>query len=88
MGKPAPILYGIIFWMIDDRQNFPVLGDLLDETKAQSALQALGFADWKTASTIFRRMDLVIRRVCQRYLLFLIDRARFLCRSRSFLGQF
>jgi [glutamine synthetase] adenylyltransferase / [glutamine synthetase]-adenylyl-L-tyrosine phosphorylase len=52
-----PILYGIILMMIDDRQNAPALGDLLDEAKSQSALQACGFADWKTASSIFRRMD-------------------------------
>jgi glutamate-ammonia-ligase adenylyltransferase len=44
--------------MIDDRQNFPVLRDFLDETKAQSTLQAFGFADWKTARTIFLRMEL------------------------------
>jgi glutamate-ammonia-ligase adenylyltransferase len=44
--------------MIDDRQNIPALGDLLDETKSQSALQACGFADWKTAGSSFRRMDL------------------------------
>jgi len=44
--------------MIDDRQNYPVPRDFFDETKAQFALQALGFADWNNARTIFRRMDL------------------------------
>jgi len=44
--------------MIDDKHNFPVPADFHDETKTQSALQAIGFADWKTARTIFRRMDL------------------------------
>ncbi len=56
MGKGMPFLYGIIFIMIDDRQDIPALGNLLDETKSQSALQACGFADWKTAGSIFRRM--------------------------------
>jgi [glutamine synthetase] adenylyltransferase / [glutamine synthetase]-adenylyl-L-tyrosine phosphorylase len=57
MGKPDFLHYGIIFPMIDNRQNIPVPGDFLDETKAQSVLRSFGFADWKSARNIFQRMD-------------------------------
>ena len=45
--------------MIEGRRNFPVLSDFIDETKAQSALKSCGFSDWKTATNIFRKMDLM-----------------------------
>jgi glutamate-ammonia-ligase adenylyltransferase len=43
--------------MIDSGHSFPILQDLLDETKAQSLLQMFGFADRKAARTVLRRME-------------------------------
>ena len=36
----------------------PILSDFLDETKAQSVFRSFGFTDWKTATKIFRRINL------------------------------
>jgi len=65
--------------MIDDRQNFPVPGDFLDETKAQSILQAFGFTDWKAARTIIQRMGLQDRQGQSVSFSVLDGRTRFLC---------
>jgi glutamate-ammonia-ligase adenylyltransferase len=52
------VTYGIIFLMIDDRTSLPVLKNFLDEKEAQSLLPMYGFADWKTALVILKRMEL------------------------------
>ena len=44
--------------MVDDSRTFLVLGDLIDETKAQPILQGLGFEDWKSAWTTFHRLEM------------------------------
>jgi [glutamine synthetase] adenylyltransferase / [glutamine synthetase]-adenylyl-L-tyrosine phosphorylase len=44
--------------MIDDRTSLPGLRNFLDEAEAQSLLPMYGFANWKTALTVLRRMEL------------------------------
>jgi len=43
--------------MMDDRQDYPIPSDFLNELKAQSTLEDFGFADWKAARTILVRME-------------------------------
>ncbi len=43
--------------MLKDKQDPPILEDIHEETKAQSLFQLFGFADWKNALKILRRME-------------------------------
>ena len=43
--------------MVDNDRNTLVLKDLESEAQAQSALQSLGFEDWKSARTTFQRLE-------------------------------
>ena len=56
MGIRFP-LYGIILLMTKDERLLPDPQVLFDETRSRSMLQTLGFADWKAARTILRRLE-------------------------------
>ena len=43
--------------MGDHNLTFPALDDLIEESKAQSFLQRLGFVDWKSAWSVIHRLE-------------------------------